>query len=246
MVYCIAFVLAVLSTGATSSTHLDIVGGVVVEAAAPAYIATLRADEFQTTICTGILIAPRYILTTAKCTKLSLTWASINSKFRQGRDGEHIRITAINFHPKFKWPELIINTPATLTFDSYEAKTQVVMRGFGQLGYKADFADVLREAKGTIAVNADCNRVYNVDGIFQDDLMCIEGLSPCGGDKGGPLTLLNKEGHEAVVALHSWNALHCDVQYGGFTRLGPSLDFLKSFLQGDDVCKQPVERPSLH
>ncbi|KAH9078898.1 hypothetical protein Ae201684P_019962 [Aphanomyces euteiches] len=86
------------------------------------------------------------------------------------------------------------------------------MRGFGQLGYKADFADVLREAKGTIAVNADCNR----------------------------------EGHEAVVALHSWNALHCDVQYGGFTRLGPSLDFLKSFLQGDDVCKQPVERPSLH
>ncbi|KAG9405341.1 hypothetical protein AC1031_004449 [Aphanomyces cochlioides] len=242
MVYWIAFVLAVLSTGATSSTHLDIVGGVVVEEATPAYIATLRAEEFQTTICTGILIAPRYILTTAKCTKLSPRWASINSRFRQGRDGEHIRITGISQHPKFKWPEFTydmavlllerasINTPATLTFDSYEATTQVVMQGFGQLGYKADFADVLREAKGTIAVNADCNRVG----------------SPLAGDKGGPLTLLNKEGHEAVVALHSWNALHCDVQYGGFTRLGPSQDFLKSFLQGQGVCKRPVERPSLH
>ncbi|CAK4690491.1 hypothetical protein LEN26_008318 [Aphanomyces euteiches] len=138
-----------------------------------------------------------------------------------------------------------IHSPATLTFDTYEPGTNVVLRSFGRLDFDAYFADILREAKGTIAVTADCNRMYRLYDFFKDDMMCVVGLAPCTGDIGGPLTVVNKEGQEAVVALHSWNVHRCNEQYGGFTRLSSSQDFLKPFVPDQDVCKRPVDRPTL-
>ncbi|CAK4692683.1 hypothetical protein LEN26_020416 [Aphanomyces euteiches] len=261
MVLWIAFVLAAWSSVATTSSpiHLDIVNGTVIDQASiPAYIATVRGEELQTTECTGILIASRYVLTTAVCTKMNPSWVTINSKFRLGGDGEHIPILTTVVHPKFLRVALThdiavlllarpsVNTPATLTFDIYEPGTKVVMRGFGRLDFNADFADTLREAKGTIAEKSVCNQADRLDRLFQDDMICVMGLTTCTLDIGGPLTIVNKEGQEAVVALQSWDSYLCKGPFGGFTRLSASQDFIKPFLQGDDVCKRPVERPSLH
>ncbi|CAK5054534.1 unnamed protein product [Aphanomyces euteiches] len=245
MVLWIAFVLAAWSSVATTSSplHLDIVNDTVIDQASiPAYIATVRGEELQTTECTG----------------MNPSWVTINSKFRLGGDGEHIPILTTVVHPKFLRVALThdiavlllarpsVNTPATLTFDIYEPGTKVVMRGFGRLDFNADFADTLREAKGTIAEKSVCNQADRLDRLFQDDMICVMGLTTCTLDIGGPLTIVNKEGQEAVVALQSWDSYLCKGPFGGFTRLSASQDFIKPFLQGDGVCKRPVERPSLH
>ncbi|KAG9405342.1 hypothetical protein AC1031_004450 [Aphanomyces cochlioides] len=229
----------------------------VIQRLPPPYIATLRSEELQFTMCMGILIAPRYILTTALCTKYNPKWVTINSTFRSGGDGEHIPILSSVVHPKFHLQSLTydiavlllgrpsINTPATLTFDSYEPGTEGVMRGFGQVDVNGDFPYVLREARGTISSIADCNQKYDVQNHFQEDMMCVVGLTPCTGDNGGPLVVINKEGQEVVVALESWRSVDCNGPYGGYTRLSASQDFIKPFLPGEDVCKRSLERPSL-
>ncbi|CAK4073318.1 unnamed protein product [Aphanomyces euteiches] len=231
------------------------------KAPTPAYIATMGAKDQKTPDCTGILIAPRYILTNALCTLMRPQWATINSKYSRGGDGEQIAILSHVVHPKFdRWTltydiavylleRASINKPATLTFDTYDTATPVVFRGFGLLDYNAGFVDVLQEAKGIVAVNSDCNRVFRLDVYlsyrFLDDMMCVVGLTTCSGD-GGPLTVVKKDGQEAVVALASWSSYRCKNQFGGFTRLSASQDFIKFFLPGGDVCTGPVERPSLH
>ncbi|CAK4519198.1 unnamed protein product, partial [Aphanomyces euteiches] len=223
----------------------------------PPYIATLRSEELQFTMCMGILIAPRYVLTTALCAKYNPKWVTINSTFRSGGDGEHIPILSSVVHPKYHLQSLTYdiavlllgrpstNTPATLTFDSYEPGTEGIMRDFGQVNANGDFPYVLREARGTITSIADCNQKYDVQHHFQEDMMCVVGLTPCTGDNGGPLVVINKEGQEVVVVLESWRSPDCNGPYGGYTRLSASQDFIKPFLPGEDVCKRALERPSL-
>ena len=204
MLSCILFTVAAFATGVVATLHLDIVNGSPLEHAAPSYIASTRVKKLDYTFCTGILIAPRYVLTTASCSKHA-KWVTLNSIHRVGDDGEHIPVVEYVVHPKFDEDSLSFglgvvvldydskNTPAILSFDLFPPPTDVAVRGFGRLKYKGTLTDILREANGTITSNSVCNNAYQLGGFFKDDTICIVGLSPCHWDEGGPSSLIKKE-----------------------------------------------------
>ncbi|KAH9130662.1 hypothetical protein LEN26_008315 [Aphanomyces euteiches] len=239
------FVLLVVGV-ATAVVHLDLIHSSRLEHPVSSYIASIRRRELSGTSCTGVLIAPHFVLTTAQCT-VGAKWMSIGSPYRVGGGGdvEHIRVSFSYVHPDHNTTTLAFDlavlrlehdsnsTPALLTFEFYAHLTPVLVQGFGRLGFNGAMAETLRDANGTITNNRLCNVNYKLGGIFKDDMMCIVGVQPCAGMQ---------------AALRFWYDRNCCGNYGGFVRLSAAQDFLKPFLHGfpNDVCKPGFQRPSLN
>ncbi|CAK4086649.1 unnamed protein product [Aphanomyces euteiches] len=227
------FVLLVVGV-ATAVVHLDLIHSSRLEHPVSSYIASIRRRELSGTSCTGVLIAPHFVLTTAQCT-VGAKWVSIGSPYRVGGGGdvEHIRVSFAYVHPD--------HNTTTLAFDLAVLRLE-------RLGFNGAMAETLRDANGTITNNRLCNVNYKLGGIFKDDMMCIVGVQPCAGDAGGPAIVLDYDNRPAVVALQSWYDRNCSSNYGGFVGLSAAQDFLKPFLHGfpNDVCKPGFQRPSLN
>ncbi|CAK4270238.1 unnamed protein product [Aphanomyces euteiches] len=243
--------MAVAAVAASSVIHVNFANGTAVGIAVPSYIATIRYEQYGSTLCTGSLIAPRFVLTTVNCIEKA-KWVTINANTRVGVEGEHIRVLQWFNHPKNTKNTTAIdvgvllleqdsqNQPATLDFTTYPPGTSVIVRGYGRLGYDGGASTFLREANGTIMANGECNK-----DLFNDNMMCIVGVSLCNGDLGAPVTV-TKDQHDVVIAQASWIFRHCSGSYGVYSNLGAAKDFLGSFLPGGDVCKQNMQRPSLN
>ncbi|CAK4093227.1 unnamed protein product, partial [Aphanomyces euteiches] len=171
--------MAVAAVAASSVIHVNFANGTAVGIAVPSYIATIRYEQYGSTLCTGSLIAPRFVLTTVNCIEKA-KWVTINANTRVGVEGEHIRVLQWFNHPKNTKNTTAIdvgvllleqdsqNQPATLDFTTYPPGTSVIVRGYGRLGYDGGASTFLREANGTIMANGECNK-----DLFNDNMMCI-------------------------------------------------------------------------
>ncbi|KAG9405334.1 hypothetical protein AC1031_004442 [Aphanomyces cochlioides] len=240
-----------VAAAASSDIHVNFANGTAVGITVPSYIATVRTEKYGSTICTGSLIAPRFVLTSVNCIEKA-KWVTINADTRVGVEGEHIRVLRWFNHPKNTKNTTAIdvgvllleqdsqNQPATLDFTTYPPGASVIIRGYGRLGYDGGESTFLRQANGTIMANGKCSK-----DLLNDNMMCIVGVSLCFGDVGAPVTV-TKDQHEVVIAQASWVFQHCSGPFGVYSTVGAAKDFLESFLPGGDVCKQNMQRPSLN
>ncbi|CAK4698184.1 unnamed protein product [Aphanomyces euteiches] len=143
-----------------------------------------------------------------------------------------------------KQPYSCANMPPRPSLASTDWDTKATVRGFGRVQYDQK-ADILRESSGYVLSNDDCINMNDPSGKAPNDLMCIIGPYPCMGDAGGPVTIVNKDGQEVVVAIQSWTSDKCMGDFGGYVRLSNAVEFLKPFLRGQDVCQQNLVRPTL-
>ncbi|KAF0738337.1 hypothetical protein Ae201684P_019346 [Aphanomyces euteiches] len=247
--------LAAISTRVEATIiHVDMANGTAVQQPAPSYIAYVYTGT-NANVATGVLIAPRFVLTTAKTSSLALS-VTLNTTKPLGLDGERISVIRTFVHPFFNRSSLSFDlgvlqldhdsksTPAPLSFDYCPRDTKATVRGFGRVQYDQK-ADILRESSGHVLSNDDCINMNDPSGKAPNDLMCIIGPYPCMGDAGGPVTIVNKDGQEVVVAVQSWTSDKCMGDFGGYVRLSNAVEFFKPFLRGQDVCQQNLVRPTL-
>ncbi|KAH9121830.1 hypothetical protein AeMF1_006609 [Aphanomyces euteiches] len=241
--------MAVAAVAASSDIHVNFANGTAVGIAVPSYIATIRYEQYgstkkrgaiklpvHSTLCTGSLIAPRFVLTTVNCIEKA-KWVTINANTLVGVEGEHIRVLQWFNHPKNTKNTTAIdvgvllleqdsqNQPATLDFTTYPPGTSVIVWGYGRLGYDGGASTFLREANGTIMANGECNK-----DLFNDNMMCIVGVSLCNGDLGAPVTV-TKDQHDVVIAQASWIFRHCSGSYGVYSNLGAAKDLGLFYLE---------------
>ncbi|KAG9405348.1 hypothetical protein AC1031_004456 [Aphanomyces cochlioides] len=123
----------------------------------------VKVKHMEEVVCAGILIAPRYVLTTATCVTVEV-------------ENDVLDAIAAFVHPLYNVEQRTFNfvlleldraaaaPPAMLHFDVLAPRTQVVARGYSK------FTD------GTTISNVECAAT---NPHILDDLVCIDGVSLC-------------------------------------------------------------------
>ncbi|KAF0725471.1 hypothetical protein Ae201684P_019273 [Aphanomyces euteiches] len=234
--------LTLLSVAAIAAT-LAVAANDDGSSSAPSYLVSLQLGNY--TKLTGVLIAPRYVLTSAHG-GIKANWASIGPA--NSRDNEQIAVKSMYFHPQFNNYTLEFDvaimeldrpsthTPATLSFDAVAPNTPTTVRGFGDFeGVESKSSTTkVYSTHGTVMSSVHCAAIDNI--ALYPDMMCIVGAHLCGsGNTGSPLTVV-RDGREVVVGLASWYFQKCNREFTVYTRLITAKSFLDPYLPMLDGC----------
>nr|XP_022907341.1 vitellin-degrading protease-like [Onthophagus taurus] len=177
---------------------------------------------FGSHICGGVLILPRFVLTSVTCiadghpTQFSIRAGS--SYANEG--GIVVDVNKIHIHPNyneftFDFDVAILYLDSALYQDStidfanlvaagtpIPAGIEATVTGWGTLGESGEVAHQLQEVKVNILSGDDCKEAYG-DITITENMLCAGvtggGKDACVGDAGGPLQL-----NDQVIGLVSW------------------------------------------
>ncbi|KAF0717761.1 Aste57867_2114 [Aphanomyces stellatus] len=231
----------------TASVVRAITHGSIVSSGRHTYLAGLRTTATGPAFCSGALISPRAVLTTATC-QADAEYVSLGSIYLLGNiDGERIAITSKHVHPQFNhsgnheydFAILTLSTatrisPVNITWDQNLAGASVAyVRGFGAAAVGGPSSPVLQEALVPIWSSDDCTNALHGLHAVTDSMFCAGGAASdaCDGDFGDPVTVA-RGGDEYLVGLSSWG-------YGcgtpglpaAYARVATALDFAEPFLK---------------
>jgi secreted trypsin-like serine protease len=222
-----AVVAASLVLAAPSSA---VVGGR--DAAPGAYPAVAEIRFGSSFLCTGTLIAPRWVLTAGHCS--SITGAAVASPaawppqlidVRIGSvtpgAGERVPVRRVVVNPDYLLSAgydialLELSTPSTMTparvvgaggGTLWAPGTLETIVGFGTTSEGGDAADTLQEAQVPITTDAYCSGAYS--DFDASTMVCAGfpegGVDTCQGDSGGPMFGRDAAGALKVVGATSF------------------------------------------
>lgn len=210
--------VAALEITAPASATQRIAGGGVV--AAPAWTAAIlstgggAADERL--VCGGALVAPRLVITAAHCVygfRSAERRVVLGQSVLDGSAPEHA-VSAVSVHPGYD-PAFLRNDVALLTLAAPVAELPVaaagarpgvsaVVRGWGATATDGAPSAQLRAATLSVLPARRCERRYG-DYHNRASMLCAagQGVDPCAGDSGSPLTVAGPDGSERLVAVVS-------------------------------------------
>lgn len=210
-----------------------------------AYVVGLRAEKNGQNFCSGSLIAPTFVLTTANCVSDGLAaYAALGS----GAAVEVIRVVQnrTRTHPSFGVPNKASFNAAVLEleFAAYAGPIEV--------GSAADFADkthaIMTSPTASVGVPVwsmhSCEATLpNVDG----SILCAggeAGQDACAGDAGSPLTIQDRDGKEQLIGIVSagYGCGRPGVP-GLYTRVASVRDFVRANTVATKVSS-PTNSPS--
>jgi secreted trypsin-like serine protease len=223
----VAVAAACLVLAAPSSA---VVGGR--DAAPGAYPAVAEITFGSSFLCTGTLIAPRWVLTAGHCG--SITGAAVGSPaawppqlidVRIGSvtpgAGERVPVRRVVVNPNYlanvgyDIALLELSTPSTKTparvvgaggGSLWAPATLETIVGFGTTSEGGDTADTLQEAQVPITTDAYCSGAY--DDFDATSMVCAGfpegGVDTCQGDSGGPMFGRDAAGVLKVVGATSF------------------------------------------
>jgi secreted trypsin-like serine protease len=213
-----------------ASPSSAVVGGR--DAAPGAYPAVAEITFGSSFLCTGTLIAPRWVLTAGHCG--SITGAAIGSPaawppqlidVRIGSvtpgAGERVAVRRVVVNPNYlanvgyDIALLELSTPSTKTparvvgaggAALWAPTTLETIVGFGTTSEGGDTADTLQEAQVPITTDAYCSGAY--DDFDATSMVCAGfpegGVDTCQGDSGGPMFGRDAAGVLKVVGATSF------------------------------------------
>ena len=226
----LAVAAAVAASLVLASPSSAVVGGR--DAAPGAYPAVAEIRFGSSFLCTGTLIAPRWVLTAGHCS--SITGAAVGSPagwppqlidVRIGsvtpRAGERVPVQRVVINPNYLLnigydiALLELATPSTRTLAKvvgaggaalWSPGTMETIVGFGATEEGGDIADTLQEAQVPVTTDAYCGNAYS---DFEADTMVCAGfpeggVDTCQGDSGGPMFGRDATGALKVVGATSW------------------------------------------
>jgi len=202
------------------------------DAAPGAYPAVAEIRFGSSFLCTGTLIAPRWVLTAGHCS--SITGAAVASPaawppqlidVRIGsvtpRAGERARVRRVVIQPNYllnigydiallelstasrKTPARVVGAGGAALWAPGTLETIV---GFGVTEEGGDLPDTLQEAQVPITTDAYCADAY--DDFDATTMVCAGfpegGVDTCQGDSGGPMFGRDATGTLKVVGATSW------------------------------------------
>ncbi|RLO08427.1 hypothetical protein DYB28_002800 [Aphanomyces astaci] len=259
----VAFALSALFTSVDA--NLKIVGGKEAEVGKHLYVTGIRSSASGIDSCGGSLIAPNVVLTAAHCMGHGLKYVAIGSHYNNGtEDGEQIKIKQEIKHPKYNkktssydFGVYIVERDSTfpvveVSFDTVEANTPTVVRGWGTTSSAGSPSKVLLEVGVDVVNQEQCTKWLSghtgVDGFSVDaSMLCSggkEGEDACQGDSGGPLTV-ETNGSAKLVGVVSWG-LKCAEKNkpGVYSRISMARDFIEPYLKNSPTSVPGPTNPT--
>ncbi|KAG9405331.1 hypothetical protein AC1031_004439 [Aphanomyces cochlioides] len=187
------------------------------------------------------------------------TKSSIWVKLGRGNTEEVLEIDAFKVHPKAReWPVVkydiaVVHSkhaskqqPARLGFDNVSIGTPVVVRGRGVTAYgRINHPKQVREMNGTAVAASVSEQALHEPKAIHESMMCISGVLVCRGDSGGPVSIVQENGEEVVVAVQSLGAKECNESAAVYTRVSTAREFIEPFLSTQPSSSPPTNQPSL-
>lgn len=150
---------------------------------APTYIASIRVTATDQTYCSGVLIASKYVLTSALCaprqyfvdtaiTGTDSQYVAIGTQASSGSDGQQFKVVGWTKHPKFTTPRFEYNfmllelekastkTPVTLAPASGQSvvyNESATALGWGAVQLSMGPASTMQKTNMTVVKNTACN-----------------------------------------------------------------------------------------
>nr|AIG56398.1 secreted protein [Achlya hypogyna] len=219
------------------------------------FVAGLRDTAEGRNRCSGTLVAPTIVLTSAHCMFQQvaprqyiykpISYVSIGSHFASGAsDGEQIKVltnaphhnytfNALYWESVYDFGVLVLEKPSkfapvNISFvddDSNAAGVTALVRGWP---VTATDASTLKVELATIESPKECKEAYPQ---LQSTHICTAASNAkdlCAGDSGGPLTI-KKDDREVLIGVDSYGA-GCGGGIGIYGRLSSAKSFLEPFL----------------
>uniref|UniRef100_A0A2C9H6I4 Peptidase S1 domain-containing protein n=1 Tax=Anopheles minimus TaxID=112268 RepID=A0A2C9H6I4_9DIPT len=203
--------------------------------------------------CAGSLVSANFILTAASCVQTAtsafayLGGLRIDDQSEPGR--ERLLVERFILHSSFveggeSFDVALGQLPRSVAFNDRIRPIRLPNRrqvqatfsgqlgtvfGWGRFGSGINNSDVLRFGRAEIITNLAC-RVNLPTNSIADAHVCTDGTltSPCSGDNGAPLTIMDADGITTQVGVFSFNSvLGCEAGRAAvYTRLSAYLDWI--------------------
>lgn len=243
----------------------QIVGGTEADPSRYEYFATIvfnNEPECASQICGGTLVAPGYVLSSAKCSNMKAgepkVWIGLDGdELVSSSAAEVIEVEYMVFDNNhnflndysegdimmMKLAENSAFSPVTLANNSTDTSegTAVNIMGWGATSDEnfADSSNVLMEAELEIVSNTDCDATYAFS-IF-DSMMCAatDGKGFCYGDIGGPLIVKGSDAASDVqvgIAMAFFSDCGAGTERPDiYTRVSEHTDFIDCVTGGGSI-----------